>query len=288
MKEGDFKMALISKLLTFVFSICFLFLPIITNASDFGEININLGASLVSKTTLIDEKNFPSGYQSEGLTFLKQLADTSLTDDFWKQRYMLSFGLEYMHDLNFINTKLENIKFGFGTKLIQRSIRAIYGIIESPNPNGDPFADGGISTMNVDTVSDELNSKVYRDLYMLPLYLAVQINPIKSDTLSGIYLKGNVGYNFIVKDDLLGTAKYYNNSSLWEYKREGKLYCGAELGNEFKLSEKMRTLLSIYYDYTQYISTLTDVGKYHGPLEHARLTNADHSIGIKTGLKFKI
>ncbi|MDR2066801.1 MAG: hypothetical protein LBP57_03065 [Endomicrobium sp.] len=281
-------MALISKLLTLVFSICFLFLPIITNASDFGEININLGASFLSRATLLDEKNFPSAYQPEGLTFLKQLADTSLTDDFWKQRYMCSFGLEYMHDLNFINTKLENIKFGVGTKLIQRSIRAMYGIVETPNPNGDPFAGGGIGIMYVDTAPDELNSKAYRDLYMLPLYLAVQINPIKSDTLSGIYLKGNVGYNFILKDDLLGKANYYNDSSLWEYKRKGSLYLGAELGNEFKLSEKTRIFLSIYYDYIQYISILTDVGKYHGPLEHARLTNVDHSIGIKTGLKFKI
>ena len=85
----------------------------------------------------------------------------------------------------------------------------------------------------------------------------------------------------------MATYKHFY-SILWEYKREGKLYCGAEIGNEFKVREKTYILLSIYYDYIQYASILTDVGKYHGPLEHARLTNADHSIGIKTGLKFKI
>jgi hypothetical protein len=256
--------------------------PIIANASNFGEININLGASLLSRAILLDEKNFPSGYQPDGLTNLKNLADTSLTDDFWKQRYICSFGLEYMHNLNFINTKLENIKFGIGTKVIQRSIRAMYGVMELPNPNG------GVFILGIDNPEDELNSKAYRDLYMLPLYLAVQINPIKSDTLSGIYLKGNIGYNFILKDDLLGKANYYTNSSLWDYKREGSLYLGAEFGNEFKLSKTTCILLSIYYDYVQYISILTDVGEYHGPLEHARLTNSDHSIGLKTGLKFKI
>ncbi|MDR3124818.1 MAG: hypothetical protein LBU10_02940 [Endomicrobium sp.] len=271
-------MALLSKLLAFVFSICFLFLPIITNASDFGEININFGASLVSKTTLIEEKNFPSGYQPDGLTdLLKPVADAS-TDDFWKQRYMCSFGLEYMHSLNIINAKLENIKIGIGTKLIQKSVQAAE--IQD--------TEGGLFPLIFEPETWALNSKVSRNLYMLPFYLTVQINPLKSDTFSGIYLKGNVGYNFIVKDDLLGTAKYYSDSSLWELKREGKLYCGAEIGNEFKVSEKIYILLNIYYDYIQYTSILTDVGKYHGPLEHARLTDADHSIGIKTGLKFKI
>ena len=268
-------MVLISKLLAFVFSICFLFLPTITNASDFGEININLGASLVSEVTLIDEKNFPSGYQPNGLRQLKQLADTTLTDNFWQQRHMLSFGLEYIHSLNIINTKLEDIKIGIGTKLIQRSVQPLYIALD--------YSSG----IHIEDLIG-LSSEYYRNVYMLPFYLTVQINPLKSDTFSGIYLKGNVGYNFIVKDDLFGTAKNYNNSSLWEYKREGKLYCGAEIGNEFKVREKTYILLSIYYDYIQYASILTDVGKYHGPLEHARLTNADHSIGIKTGLKFKI
>jgi hypothetical protein len=215
------------------------------------------------------------------------LADTSSTDGFWKQRYMLSFGLEYMHDLDFINTKLENIKFGIGTKLIQKSICAKYEVRESKSI--ERFIEYIGDTLDFDS----LDSKAYRNLYMLPLYLAVQINPIKSDTLSGIYLKGNVGYNFIVKDDLSGTAGYYykdyiNNydESFREYKRKGSLYLGAEIGNEFKVSEKAYILLSIYYDYIQYISILTI--RDDGPLEHARLTNADHSIGIKTGLKFKI
>jgi hypothetical protein len=277
-------MALISKFLAFVFSICFLFLPIITNASDFGEININFGASLVSKTTLLDEKNFPSSYQPEGLAILKAVADTTKTDNFWKQRYMCCFGLEYMHSLNIINTKLENIKIGIGTKLIQKSVQTVWELIDQ-DPDLDPLS---LYPWPIDTEQWALNSKVYRNLYMLPFYLTVQINPLKSDTFSGIYLKGNVGYNFIVKDDLLGTAKYYTASSLWELKREGELYCGAEIGNEFKVSEKIYILLSIYYDYIQYESIFTDVGKYHGPLEHARLTNADHSFGIKTGLKFKI
>ncbi|MDR2396123.1 MAG: hypothetical protein LBD57_05945 [Endomicrobium sp.] len=283
-------MALINKFFVVVYKLLLivLFVPYITSASDFGEININLGANLLSRATLLDEKNFPSGYQPDGLTSLKNLSDTSLTDDFWKQRYICSFGFEYMHNLNFINKKLKNIKFGVGTKLIQRSIRAMYGILEEPTPNGDPFEGGGVYIIGVDPGSDELLSKAYRELYMLPLYLAIQTNPIESGSLSGIYLKGNVGYNFILKDDLLGVAKYYTNSSLWEYKREGGLYLGAELGNEFEFSKKCAIILSVYYDYVQYTSVLTDVGKYHGPLEHARLTNVDHSIGLKTGLKFKI
>ncbi|MDR1522458.1 MAG: hypothetical protein LBS29_00635 [Endomicrobium sp.] len=282
-------MALISKLLVVAFGCCFLFVPIISSASDFGEININLGASLLSRATLLDEKNSPSGYEPDGLDNLKKLADTSLTDDFWKQRYICSFGLEYMHSLNIVAPKLEWIKIGVGTKLIQRSVQAFYDLLGIPNPDGNPFAGGGIFVTNLDMNEYLLNNKATRNIYMLPLYFSVQANPINSNSsFSGLYLKGNIGYNFIVKDDLLGKAKYYNNSSLWEYKREGGLYLGAELGNEFEFSKKCAIILSVYYDYVQYTSVLTDVGVYHGPLEHARLTNVDHSIGVKTGLKFKI
>ncbi|MDR0723826.1 MAG: hypothetical protein LBF23_01405 [Endomicrobium sp.] len=263
---------------------CLVSLPIITNASDFGEININLDVSLLSKATLTDERNYPSGYQPDGLSDLKKVADTTLTDDYWKQRYMCSFGFEYMHSLNIVTPKLERVKIGVGTKLIQRSVQALYDLLEIPNPDGDPFAGGGIFVTQLDLSEYSLNNKATRNLYMLPVYLAIQIN----DSLSGIYLKGNIGYNFIIKDDLLGKAAYYTNSSLWEFKREGGIYFGAEIGNEFNVSEKTSILLSIFYDYITYVSVLTDVGIYHGPLEHARLTNVDHSIGLKTGLKFKI
>jgi hypothetical protein len=264
----------------FALSILLLFVSI-SHAANWGEININFGTDLVSKTASKDLENYPSGYEPDGLTNLKQLADTGEIDGYWGHRKLVLVGIEYMHSL------FNYLKIGIGTKIIKKDIEALYYAVENKGPSEPPTSGGGISILPVDFAGDAALTKLYKELYLLPTYFTVQLSPL-SDKFNGICFRANMGYNFIIKDDLFGKANYYNASSLWEYKREGGLYFGLEIGNEFKLKDTIGFILGIFYDYILYKSVLTDVGTFHGPLKHAELTNIDHIFGIKTGIKFRL
>ncbi|MCA6085825.1 hypothetical protein [Candidatus Endomicrobiellum agilis] len=254
--------------------------------ANLGEIDVNFGTDLVSKTASKDLKNYPSGYSSEGLIRLKEVADNEEVDGYWghKGAYLLS--VEYIHP-SYASNK---IKIGIGTKIVKKYVKALYCVFEDEGPDGPlepPAPGGGIYQFPLNNILSDPLFTFYKKLYLLPVYFIVQLNPF-SDKFDGIYFRTNIGYSFIIKDDLFGKANYYNASSLWEYKREGGLCFVLEIGNEFKLNDTLGLILGMFYDYVSYKSVVTDVGTFHGPLKHAELTNIDHIFGIKTGVKFKL
>jgi hypothetical protein len=279
-------------------------------AANLGEINVYFGSDLVSKT---DVKNVGSnnlkygGYvpngnnESSGLTDLRSLGDNSQVDGYWGHRNNVIIGFDYMHSLSSSeDTILNKIKVGIGTKLVEKKIMVTHIAYLQKNPTPPAHANGNstgafyVSPIDKRLFTDDadfwddlnrVSPRPFRELYLLPVYFSAQINPINA--LSSIYFKGNIGYSFVVKDDM-PEIDGYADSSLWKFKREGGLYFGVEIGNEFKLSEKTCVLLSLFYDYLEYTTSQSEDGMAHDHLKAGWFTNVDHSFGLKTGLKFRL
>ncbi|MDR1418243.1 MAG: hypothetical protein LBI80_03705 [Endomicrobium sp.] len=264
----------------------------IANSVDLGEISINFGTDLVSKTEVKNIGSNDLGYGGYGggtvggLESLRNLCDNSLTDGYWSHKNNIILGFDYLHSI------FKKVKIGFGTKLIEKKVKADYiaYLEKNPTPPNHSYNTGDfqILPINKNLASPDahpVSPAPFRELYFLPVYFTAQINPI--DILSSIYFKGKVGCNFVVKDDMPDIDGYVD-SSLWKFKRGSGLYFGLEVGNEFGLSEKAFFILGLFYDYIEYRTSQAEDGMAHEHKDAGWFTNVDHTIGIKTGLKFKL
>jgi hypothetical protein len=248
------------------------------NAIDWGEISLDFGTDLVSKTIIKGQYEYTNvGYNSTNLHFLKCLADTSYRS--WQHRSSYLFSINYAHILSL---RENTFLIGFGIKLYKKSAPAGNLAYNDAGPRYVTIFTG----VNDQNIQDSMVTVVHslRDLYIIPLYFSVQVNPL--NRIPSIYSKANIGYSLVI-NDLLTTTKY-TNSSIYEYRREGKIYFGLELGKESKLTEKVSLLLSLFYDYVEYKTVCSELGKNHRHLRCSEFTNADHMIGIKAGIKFKL
>jgi hypothetical protein len=265
----------------------------VANSVDLGEISINFGTDLVSKTEVKNIGSNTLGYGGYGggtvggLENFRNLSDNSLTDGYWSHKNNVILGFDYLHHI------FKKLKIGFGTKLIEKKVKVAYIAYLEKNPtppyHGSNTGDFQILPINQNLASPDAHSvspTPFRELYFLPLYFTSQINPI--DILSSIYLKGNFGFNFVVKDDMPDMDGGYVDSSLWKFKRENGLYFGLEVGNEFRFSEKTSFILGLFYDYIEYRTSQAEIGMAHQNKDAAWFTNIDHTIGIKTALKFNL
>jgi hypothetical protein len=266
----------------------------VANSVDLGEININFATDLVSKTAVKNIGSNDLGYGGYGggtmggLENLRNLGDNSLTDGYWGHRNTVILGFDYLHSVPF----LSKVKIGLGTKFIEKKVKVthIAYLEKNPTPPNHGFDTGDFVILPIDNnlaspSAHSVSPTPFRELYFLPVYFTAQINPI--DVLSSIYFKGNIGCNFVVKDDMPDIDGYVD-SSLWKFKRANGLYFGLEVGNEFGLSEKTFLILSLFYDYVEYRTSQAEVGMAHENKDAGWFTNVDHTIGIKTGLKFEL
>jgi hypothetical protein len=250
-------------------------------ASNWGEISLDFGTDLVSRTTINNIHEYiqislnPNIIGSVGNT--RKLTDTSYRSDFWQRKSSYLFSINYAHILSLReNTFLNKCKVGFGIKLYKKSVE----VQEYPY---NPIPGYGFITSNL--ADGETATKLLRDLYIIPLYFSVQVNPL--NRIPNIYSKVNIGYPLVIND--LFTSHTDNTyDHIYEYRREGKIYFGLELGNEFKLTEKVSIPLSLFYDYVEYKTVCSEKGNGHSHLRILEFTNTDHVIGIKTGIKFKL